>query len=228
MELKRLACPIFAFSITFVVHIIHLKSLYMKGLFFLLIGLVVSTTGFSQKASDALVGEHSLRERYFIMKSKSQTYGEYKVIKESILDGVWKIIQDTIAAKEISIKSASTNITNLKSQLSQTEKTLKEKEQSMEEVLHASTHINVLGIDLPKGAFISIVAITVAGLLVLLGLIIARMKVQSKILSERNLAVNALSHEFDEYKHRAMDRQTKLSRELQDERNKLQAMIRNS
>jgi hypothetical protein len=54
------------------------------------------------------------------------------------------------------------------------------------------------------------------------------MKVQSKILSERNLAVNSLTHEFDEYKHRAMDKQTKLSRELQDERNKLQAMIRNS
>ena len=98
----------------------------------------------------------------------------------------------------------------------------------MVQVLHASTHINVLGIDLAKGAFISIVAITIAGLLVLLGLIIARMKLQSKSLSERSLAVTALTNEFDEYKHRAMDRQTKLSRELQDERNKLQAMIRNS
>lgn len=200
----------------------------MKGLFVLLLGLMISGAGYSQKASDALTGDHSLRERYFIMKSKSQSYGEYKVIKESILDGVWKISQDTMAAKQTSIRTANDNISKLKSQLAQTEKTLSAKEQSMEEILHASTHINVLGIDLPKGAFISIVAITVAGLIVLLGLIIARMKVQSKILSERNLAVNALTSEFDEYKHRAMDKQTKLSRELQDERNKLQAMIRNS
>lgn len=200
----------------------------MKGLFFLLLGLMISGAGFCQKASDALQGEHTLRERYFILKSKSQTYGEYKVIKETYLDGVWKIMQDSLAGKEALIKTANTNINGLKSQLSQTEKTLTEKEQSMVEVLHASTHINVLGIDFAKGAFISIVAITLAGLLVLLGLIIARMKVQSKILSERNLAVSALTHEFDEYKHRAMDRQTKLSRELQDERNKLQAMIRNS
>jgi hypothetical protein len=218
----------FEFEISFVVHIIHLKSLSMKGLFFLLIGLMVSIAGFSQKSSEALQGEHTLRERYFIMKSKSQSYGDYKVIKESVLDGVWKIMQDTIAGKNASIKSANANINNLKSQLSETEKNLAAKERSMVEVLHASTHINVLGIDLPKGAFISIVAITVAGLLVLLGLIIARMKLQSKTLSERNLAVAALTNEFDEYKHRAMDRQTKLSRELQDERNKLQAMIRNS
>jgi hypothetical protein len=201
----------------------------MKGLFFLLIGLMVSTVGFSQKSSEALQGEqHTLRERFFIMKSKSQSYGDYKVIKESVLDGVWKITQDTIAGKNASIKSANANINTLKSQLSAAEKTLTAKEQSMAEILHSSTHINVIGIDLPKGAFISIAAITVAGLLGLLGLIIARMKLQSKSLAERNLAVSALTNEFDEYKHRAMDRQTKLSRELQDERNKLQAMIRNS
>ena len=51
---------------------------------------------------------------------------------------------------------------------------------------------------------------------------------KANALSERNLAVTALTSEFEDYKHRAMDKQTKLSRELQDERNKLQAMIRNS
>ena len=200
----------------------------MKGLLFFLIGLLISVAGFSQQASDALEGNQTLRERFVILKSKSQTYGAYKVIKESYLDGVWKIMQDSLAAKQAAINSGNVNINNLKSQLAQTEKNLTAKEQSMAEILHASTHINVLGIDLPKGAFISIVAIAIAGLLVLLGLIIARMKLQSKSLSERNLAVTALTNEFDEYKHRAMDRQTKLSRELQDERNKLQAMIRNS
>jgi hypothetical protein len=200
----------------------------MKGLFLLLISLVISSAAFPQKSAEALQGDHTLRERYFLMKSKSQSYGEYKVIKETVLDGVWKIMQDTLAAKQGSIKTANTNIKDLKSQLDKTNTTLNEKERSMVQVLHASTHINVLGIDLAKGAFISIVAITIAGLLVLLGLIIARMKLQSKSLSDRNLAVTALTNEFDEYKHRAMDRQTKLSRELQDERNKLQAMIRNS
>jgi hypothetical protein len=201
----------------------------MKGLFFLFIGLMISFVGFSQASSEALQGEElTLRERFTIMKSKSQSYGNYKVIKESVLDGVWKITQDTIAGKNTAIKTANTNINNLKSQLSAAEKTLTAKEQSMAEILHSSTHINVIGIDLPKGAFISIAVITVAALLGLLGLIIARMKLQSKSLAERNLAVSALTHEFDEYKHRAMDRQTKLSRELQDERNKLQAMIRNS
>ena len=200
----------------------------MKVLSFLLVCLAASLVCFSQKPSEALQGDHTLRERYLLMKSKSQTYGAYKVIKESVIDGVWKIHQDSIAAKDDAIRVANGNIKDLKTQLNQTIATLNKKEQSMVAIQHASTHINVLGIDLAKGAFISMVGIIIAGLLVLLGLIIGRMKLQSNSLSERNLAVTALTNEFEEYKHRAMDKQTKLSRELQDERNKLQAMIRNS
>ncbi len=95
-------------------------------------------------------------------------------------------------------------------------------------IVHDSTHIEVIGISMLKGTFITIVAITIAALLFLLVLVIGRMKLQANALSERNQAVSALTSEFDDYKHRAMDKQTKLSRELQDERNKLQAMIRNS
>lgn len=200
----------------------------MKVLFFLLVCLMASEASFSQKVSEALQGDHSLRERYLLMKSKSQTYGAYKVIKESVLDGVWKILEDSAAAKEESLRVANGTIKDLKAELNQTIATLNEKEKSMVEILHDSTHINVLGIDVGKGAFITMVSLAIAGLLVLLGLVIGRMKLQSNALSERNLAVRALTNEFDEYKHRAMDKQTKLSRELQDERNKLQAMIRNS
>lgn len=200
----------------------------MKALFFLLVCLTVSETCFAQKNPEALQGTHSLRERYLLMKSKSQSYGEYKVIKETTLDGVWRIMQDSIAAKDKSIVLGNSNIKDLKAELNQTIASLKEKEKSMTDILHDSTHISAFGMDLAKGAFISMVGIIIAGLLVFLGIVIGRMKVQSKTLSERNLAVSALTNEFDEYKHRAMDKQTKLSRELQDERNKLQAMIRNT
>ena len=137
------------------------------------------------------------------------------------MDGVWKIANDTIAAKEASIKAAQANISKLKAELDKSLEAYKAKEKSMEEIMHASTHINVIGIDFNKGTFITTVAVIVAGLLVMLGLVIGRMKLQANSLAERNLAVSALTHEFDEYKHRAMERQTKLSRELQDERNKL-------
>lgn len=193
----------------------------MRMLFFLLVGLLAFHISFSQEESEGLKDNPSLQERFQYMKSKSSSYGAYKVVKESVLDGVWKIAQDTIAAKEASIKSAQANINKLNGELNQSIEAFKAKEKSMEEILHDSTHITVIGIDFNKGTFITTVAVIIAGLLVMLGLVIGRMKLQSNALSERNLAVSALTHEFDEYKQRAMERQTKLSRELQDERNKL-------
>ena len=195
----------------------------MRMLFVLLVCLLVYQVSFSQVEAEGetLQVNPSLRERFLFLKSKSQSYGAYKVVKESVLDGVWKIAQDTIAAKEAAFQGALQNINKLKGELNQAVLALKGKEKSMEEIQHASTHITVLGIDFNKGTFITTVAVIIAGLLVILGLVIGRMKLQSNSLSERNLAVSALTHEFEEYKQRAMERQTKLSRELQDERNKL-------
>ncbi|MEO8473283.1 MAG: hypothetical protein ABI477_13875 [Chryseolinea sp.] len=200
----------------------------MKWLFFVSILAVVSTTVTAQNPSEALSGEHTLGERFMIMKTKSQSYGAYKVIKETTLDGVWKIYADSLAAKKVALGTANGTIKGLKGQLDGKIAELKTKEQSVAVIEHASTHIEVLGIDMLKATFITVMAVTIAGLLLLLVLVVGRMKLQSNSLSERSLAVSALTNEFEDYKHRAMDKQTKLSRELQDERNKLQAMIRNS
>jgi hypothetical protein len=192
----------------------------MRMLLVLLVWMSAMQVSFAQEI-EGLPENPSLKERFLYIKSKSQSYGAYKVVKETTLDGVWKIAQDTIAAKEASIQRAQQNINKLKGELANSMQALKDKEKSMEQIQHASTHINVIGIDFNKGTFITTVAIIIASLLVLLGLFFGRMKLQSNSLSERNLAVSALTHEFEEYKQRAMERQTKLSRELQDERNKL-------
>ena len=71
----------------------------MRMLFVLLVCLLAFHDSFSQ-AEPELKENPSLHERFLYMKSRSQSYGAYKVVKESVLDGVWKIAQDTIAAKE--------------------------------------------------------------------------------------------------------------------------------
>ncbi len=187
-----------------------------------LITLLVQLGSMAQTANDAIPAELSLRDRYLQMKTKSQTYGDYKVIKENVLDGVWKIYQDTLAAKAVVINNTKAEVQKLTTELNDMAIALKEKEESMEEVLHASTHIAVLGIDVQKGVFITSVAVIIGALTFLVVFVVGRMKLQSASLSEKKLTIDALSHEFDEYKHRAMEKQVKLSRELQNERNKLQ------
>jgi hypothetical protein len=195
----------------------------MKKSLVLWVCLLASSITFAQQAAE-VQGNYTLRDRFQLMKTKSQSYNDYKVIKETVLDGVWKIINDSLNAKNAAIRGAQANINGLKGQLAKTEDALKAKEKSMTDILYASTHITVLGISFTKGVFLTVMACLLGGLIAFVAVIFGRMQLQSKSLSERNLAVSALTNEFEEYKHRAMDKQTKLSRELQDERNKLASM----
>ena len=72
----------------------------MRMLFVLLVGLLAFHVSFSQADPDGLKENPSLQERFLYLKSKSQSYGAYKVVKESVLDGVWKIANDSIAARK--------------------------------------------------------------------------------------------------------------------------------
>jgi len=199
----------------------------MKNLTLLLLVLLICPTAWSQPGIEATQGTYSLNERYGIMKSKSQTFKDYKVIKETVLDGVWKIVLDSLHTKNAALRTAKQNIDTLNSQVKGVQLAMAEKEKSVADIVHASTHIGVLGIDFNKGAFITGVLVVVAALVFVLGVLSTRMKLLSKSLQERKLAINMITHEYEDYKRRAMDKQTKLSRELQDERNKLQS-LRNS
>ena len=183
----------------------------------------LSTIQFANgQASEALnQNNQNLKERFSLMKAKSQTYQDYKVIKEVVLDGVWKIVQDSIKAKETVLHNMKADIKRLKEEVNQINLKLKEKEQSMADVDYASTHINALGISFQKKSFLALVIVMVCVLLLMLGLIIGRLKLIHFSMKEKTDSLDIISKEYEEYKRKALDKQSKLSRELQDERNKM-------
>ncbi len=194
----------------------------MKKYIPLLVAFVISI-GFSQaqQESDALEGKLPLNERYQLLKTKSQNYREYKVIKENVLDGFWKIVRDSVASKEAALAARDQNIKKLNTELSETQANLKKKEESMAEIVHDSTHINVIGISFSKSVFITTVFVIFGILILMVVLITGRLKLVHSSMKERADAFTGLSNEFEEYKRKAMEKQTKLSRELQTERNRL-------
>jgi hypothetical protein len=187
--------------------------------------LIMSAGAFAQSASDALKSDNqTLRERYLVMKSKSQNYQDYKVIKENLLDSWWKIVIDSVQAKQTAIRTAQANINKLQAELDQNKQLLKEKEASMQDVVYSSTHIKVLGIDFDKAFFAGLVGSIILILGLAIAVIVYTLKMNRNNLKEKADLANEISREFEEYKRKAMEKQTKLSRELQNERNRLQEL----
>jgi len=194
----------------------------MKHTALLLICVLTVGGAVAQTATDALKPDNqTLRERYLVMKTKSQNYQEYKVIKENLLDAWWRIVVDSLQAKQAAIRNAQVNVNKLQAQLNENTETLKAKEASMQDIVYASTHIRVLGINFDKGVFAAIVGVIILGLALTIAVIVYSLKLIRKNLSEKADLANSISREYEEYKRKAMDKQTKLSRELQNERNRL-------
>ncbi len=181
---------------------------------------------FSQSPSPTPEIKQSLRDRYQELKSTSQTFKEYKVIKETVLDHEWRIISDSVIRIRNLWGEAKSNTARLEGELKSIQITLQQREASTARIEHAASHIDFFGMDFNKAVFAGMVIMVFAGLLVLLFLVMVRLKIMFKVMKEKNELVEMITHEFEDYKHKMLEKQIKLSRELQNERNMLQELKR--
>jgi DNA repair exonuclease SbcCD ATPase subunit len=163
----------------------------------------------------------NLKDRYALMKTNSQTFQDYKVIKEFVLDGVWKIYLDSVAAQRQSLASARTEIARLSSEADALKNQMAEQQASVQEITFDSTHVTVLGVSFHKTAFLTLVTVIVGVLVFVITTLLARLRSQHIHVREKTDGLELLTKEYEEYKRKSMEKQTKLARELQNERNKL-------
>ncbi len=174
----------------------------------------------------ALEGEHNLQDRYALMKEKSETFSDYKVIKIGILDGVWKITMDSLQKEKTALAKASATITQMRSEVAKSEERVKQADASIAESDYERTHMKVIGIPMAKSFFVTFMFILVGGLLIGAVTIMTSLRVLRKSVKEKDLTIYGLTNEFDEFRKKALQKEMKISRELQDERNKLAAMMK--
>lgn len=163
----------------------------------------------------------TLTQRFSTIKDKSQTFKDYKVIKQVTLDAFWQSVEDSLAKQRQAITTQQSEINAFNTRMDQLKVEIARREEAVAEIEFDSDHITVAGIAMHKATFISVFFISLAALATLLVLSFTRSQFLSRSLKEKAEGMLILSSEFEEYKHRALEKQMKLSRELQDERNRL-------
>lgn len=177
----------------------------------------------SAQSREALEGDFNLKERFEVMKDKAESYNDYKVIKNTILDGVWKISMDSIAKVRADLRTANSTILKLNSEVQSAADKVKAAEASLQESAYERTHMNLFGMPVAKSVFVTTSLVIIAALIIALITVFSTFNVLRRSNREKELTIHGIMSEFDAFRKKALEKEVKISRELQSERNKLSA-----
>lgn len=183
--------------------------------------LLINFTAQAQLKADTSKIDPSLRGQYQLLLSKSKTLNGYKLVNPSRLSVFWQNVRDSLTTdrKQLvvtkkKIEDQGKEISELKKQISGTESSLANSNAKLNE-------ISFLGIGFTKSNYNLIVWGLIIALAAALAIIILRSAKHIHEAKYRSTLYEEISQEYQNYKVKANDKEKKLARELQDERNKL-------
>ncbi len=181
--------------------------------------LTVSTNGFSQ-FQRKFIDTGSVKNQFDYLINKSNRYEDYKVVKiywlQKLKTNTLRTIDDLnneISKNKETINAQNKTIENLNAEVSNLKNTI-------ENLNNEKERISLLGIHLKKGTFKTILYLIIMVLAALLALFIFKFNQSNIITKQVKVRLQETEDEFDAHRKRALEREQKVMRKLQDEINK--------
>jgi len=194
--------------------------LTLAGILIVLNLSVISSVVIAQDIS----ADQSLNEQFQEMLDNAESYTEYKVIKRTTLNQYSKAVQDSLSANRNDIRSLKSQVDDQKSQISQLSNRISDLEAQLATSEELRESLSFLGLNLNKSTYHMIVWGLIIGLTVF-GIFAYSSFVRSNIITTKTKKdYAALEIEFDEHKKSAHEKQIKIARELQTERNTVEEL----
>lgn len=155
---------------------------------------------------------------------RSRTQEGYKLVNPFRLTNLWKNTMDSLRAEKKARREAQAKLSNSAGSIQAMTDSLQKNQQELEKSMTEINSIFILGMPVAKSLYNTIMW----GLVIILGIALAAITMlMGKHKNEANYRIKLfeeLTAEFQSYKAKANEREKKLARELQDERNKLDDM----
>jgi len=162
----------------------------------------------------------TIESQFDYLYRKSSSYQEYKVVKKTfyqkikgnVLDSMQALKKDLVDTKKL-VEVQGNEIKSLKSDLLTTN-------DNLVSVTKEKDDIKFLGMPMTKASYNSLLWTIIFSLVALLLFFIFRFKSSNTITVQSKNLLNDTEKEFEAYKAKALEREQKVRRELQDELNK--------
>ncbi len=162
----------------------------------------------------------SVAQQFEYVIDESGRYQEYKVIKRVWIDALEDHVADTLKVLRQKINGDAREISDRDNQIESLQAELNGTKETLTKTESERDSIRFLGIPMSKGAYSSMVWGLVAVLLLVAGFLFTRTRAAVGEAAANRKMHDDLQEDYDAYKKRALEREQKLKRELQDELNK--------
>ncbi len=189
--------------------------------------LLVTTVQFAQEAEEddkLSLDEGPISNQFDYVAKRSGNYRadgvRYEVVKESNLYKLRGNVLDSIAAMNKKTNELKSTIAEHETTITSLNKKLEETTTNLAAVTEEKDSMSFIGIPVSKGTYNFILWTIIGGLFLLLGLFIYRFRNSNILTQEAKQNLSELEVEYEDHRRRALEREQKISRQLQDEINK--------
>jgi septal ring factor EnvC (AmiA/AmiB activator) len=182
---------------------------------------------FAQEADDddkLSLDEGPISNQFDYVAKRSGNYRadgvRYEVVKESNLFKIRKNVLDSIAAMNKKTGELKATIAEHETTITSLNKKLEETTTNLTAVTEEKDSMSFIGIPVSKGTYNFILWTIIGGLFLLLGLFIYRFRNSNILTQEAKQNLSELEVEYEDHRRRSLEREQKISRQLQDEINK--------
>jgi hypothetical protein len=158
----------------------------------------------------------SLNAQYLYLLTKAYHY------QQPLISAFWRSVSDSIKLIRSQAKGMQASVNHTVDSL---KANVRSKEQTLTEAIAKNDSISLFGIDMSKGSYSLIMFGIIAGLAVALAIVmgtIAKHKYEAK---HRTELYEEIEEDYRNFKAKANEKEKKLARELQTERNKLDELL---
>lgn len=186
--------------------------------------LILSFSAQGQLTTDSTKADPSLKGQYQMMLSKSRNLDGYKLVNPSRITTFWRNVSDTLTTERRQLINARKKIEEQEKSIADLKAQISGKESSLASSNAKVNEISFLGISFTKSTYNAIVWTLIIGLAAALAILILRSAKHIHEAKYRSTLYEEIAQEYQSYKTKANDKEKKLARELQDERNKLEEL----
>jgi septal ring factor EnvC (AmiA/AmiB activator) len=144
----------------------------------------------------------------------------YEVVKETNLYKLRKNVLDSLVAISKKTSELKSTISEHETTITSLNKKLEETTITLTAVSEEKDNMSLLGASVSKGTYNVILWAIIGALFLFLGLFIYKFRNSNILTQEAKQNLSELELEYEDHRGRALEREQKISRQLQDERNK--------